>query len=139
MPCGMYVAALTIKPVRGEHLIRAKGIEPSISARNGAPMYDRVSQTQTRSIQRNRTCPRAYLAGEWARWTRTPDEVTNRADESSSFEKQAPTRQGTPRAGKNASAGSARGSVNAECLKPPPPARHSPRTPGRREMDRALC
>src|SRR4051794_18314127 len=45
-------------------------------------MSAKVSQTQRRSIQRNLTCPRAYLAREWARWTRTPDEVTNRPDES---------------------------------------------------------
>jgi hypothetical protein len=44
MPWGMYVAALTIRAVRAEHLIHAKGIEPSISAPNGVPMYDRVSQ-----------------------------------------------------------------------------------------------
>jgi hypothetical protein len=43
MPCGMYVAA-PIRAVRAEHLIHAKGIEPSISAPNGVPMYDRVSQ-----------------------------------------------------------------------------------------------
>jgi hypothetical protein len=70
------------RAVRAGHLIQAKGIGPSISTRNGVPMSAKVSQTQRRSIQRNLRCPRAYLAREWARWTRTPDEVTNRPDES---------------------------------------------------------
>jgi hypothetical protein len=76
-PCGMYVAALTIRAVRAEHLIQAKGIERSISARNGVLMSDRACQKLTRSIRRSRTCPRVCLAGEWAPWTRTPDEVTS--------------------------------------------------------------
>jgi hypothetical protein len=80
--CGTCGAALMTRAVRAGHLIQAKGIGPSISTRNGVPMSARVSQTQRRSIQRNLRCPRAYLAREWARWTRTPDEVTNRPDES---------------------------------------------------------
>ena len=64
MPCGTYVAALTIRAVRAKHRIQAKGSEPSTSARNGVPMYDRACQTLTLSIRRNRTCPRVCLAGE---------------------------------------------------------------------------
>jgi hypothetical protein len=59
-----YVAALTIRAVRAKHRIQAKGSEPSTSARNGVPMYDRACQTLTLSIRRNRTCPRVCLAGE---------------------------------------------------------------------------
>ena len=69
--------AFTIRAVRAEHLIQAKGIERSISARNGVLMSDRACQKLTRSIRRSRTCPRVCLAGEWAPWTRTPDEVTS--------------------------------------------------------------
>jgi hypothetical protein len=47
-----------------KHRIQAKGSEPSTSARNGVPMYDRACQTLTLSIRRNRTCPRVCLAGE---------------------------------------------------------------------------
>jgi hypothetical protein len=41
------------------------------------PMYDKASQTLTRSIRTNRTCPRVCRVREWTPWTRTPDEVTN--------------------------------------------------------------
>ena len=47
-----------------KHRIQAKGSEPSTSARNGVPMYDRACQTLTLSIRRNRTCPWVCLAGE---------------------------------------------------------------------------
>ena len=53
----------TIRAVRAKHLTK-RSREPSTSARNGVPMYDRACQTLTLSIRRNRTCPRVCLAGE---------------------------------------------------------------------------
>jgi len=41
----MSVTALTIRAVRAKHLIRAKGIEPSTSGRNGGPMCDKDPDT----------------------------------------------------------------------------------------------
>jgi hypothetical protein len=61
-------------PNRAPHLSEGHRTEHQ-SARRGADVRQGVPDTVHR---RNRTCPMAYLAGEWARWTRTPDEVTNR-------------------------------------------------------------
>jgi hypothetical protein len=43
----------------------------------GADVRQGVPDADT-SIRRSPTCPRACLAREWARWTRTPDEATSR-------------------------------------------------------------